>query len=486
MIGFFPHPYEDELFYSLLSRYYLRSGYLSYASVAEDLFLSPRNRPNIELCSPLSENAKQHIGVIEEIIQKHTLFNYYKAFITPQKQLTAWNYAISMNIKELVNILPIPKSRYVRYLRYCPICVNEDRDEYKETYWHCGHQIYGISVCHKHGCKLIDSTIQITSNSSPTLITAEESIGESIDNIILGNDIEIKLAKYAFEILSSSTFAHSPIGVFLHHKLQGTRYLSPRGAARNIGILSKDFKDFFAEVDLLGFGEEWQIEKIFNDKRFNPFENCLLGMFLNIPPNDLVDRNIDSSFDIVTAFDRNIKKMRAQGITYKQISEVSGISYDYCKAIVNGKPKSPVPRSLPKVRGKVIDWDELDKSMLPKVKQLICDMTSINDVRPQKVTMYKVQRLLNLRDGQLKNLPQCMRYIKSNIISQEEFWGLELAWAMRQLEEGEKPISITNLRRLTNMRNRYVKEATPYLDKYLNESQKILITRLFAQEDSMF
>ena len=38
MIGFFPEFYEDELLYSLLARYYIRSGYLNYVYAAEDLF----------------------------------------------------------------------------------------------------------------------------------------------------------------------------------------------------------------------------------------------------------------------------------------------------------------------------------------------------------------------------------------------------------------------------------------------------------------
>jgi hypothetical protein len=35
-------------------------------------------------------------------------------------------------------------------MRYCPLCVREDKDTYGETYWHRSHQIDGIDVCVKH------------------------------------------------------------------------------------------------------------------------------------------------------------------------------------------------------------------------------------------------------------------------------------------------------------------------------------------------
>ena len=38
MLGLFPKPYPDELIYSVLARYFVRSGYNKYVFAAEDLF----------------------------------------------------------------------------------------------------------------------------------------------------------------------------------------------------------------------------------------------------------------------------------------------------------------------------------------------------------------------------------------------------------------------------------------------------------------
>ena len=46
MIAFLPELYSDELVYSWLSRYYVKSGCLSFAYVVEDLYVHQYTRPD--------------------------------------------------------------------------------------------------------------------------------------------------------------------------------------------------------------------------------------------------------------------------------------------------------------------------------------------------------------------------------------------------------------------------------------------------------
>ena len=46
MITFFPNFYPDELVYSLLSRYYSKSGYSAYIFAAEDLYENKLVKPD--------------------------------------------------------------------------------------------------------------------------------------------------------------------------------------------------------------------------------------------------------------------------------------------------------------------------------------------------------------------------------------------------------------------------------------------------------
>ena len=57
MIAYFPPPYEDELLYSWLARYYSKSGYMAYTLAAEDLFSNKHTKPSIEFISRLTTAA---------------------------------------------------------------------------------------------------------------------------------------------------------------------------------------------------------------------------------------------------------------------------------------------------------------------------------------------------------------------------------------------------------------------------------------------
>ena len=48
MTMYLPEIYPDELVYSWLARYYIKTGYVRYDFVAEELFQSKTVRPDIE------------------------------------------------------------------------------------------------------------------------------------------------------------------------------------------------------------------------------------------------------------------------------------------------------------------------------------------------------------------------------------------------------------------------------------------------------
>lgn len=472
MINVDNKPYDDELCYSVFARYFVRSGYLSFRSVAEDLFTNPKAKPNIELCNHLTDAWQSQLYPAEQFVLDHSMFNYYRAFLSPEKQSEVWNMAKEMNIKQLANCLPVPKSKYTRYLRYCPECVNEDRSKYGETYWHRAHQLYGISVCHKHGYRLLDSKIPISSNGSPALITAEEIISDICYSEEMAENIELRLAKYAAAILSSSVPSQNAVGDYLHYRLRGTEYLSARGAKRYVAAMANDLCQYYSSVDLLGFGQSWQLEKIFNNQRVNCFEICLVGMFLGISPDELIRRNkVCNEMCGVNVFDKKVVALNQQGYNYRQIAKTLGMSYDYCKAIGNGtRGKYRYPSSCDGKYRKCTDWQALDRQMLPNVKKLVNDMMRFSDTRPQKVSLGRVERLLGLKEAQLSKLPACLKYVQDHTITQEEFRAFTIAWAIDKLKKERQPIRLTNIYNYTNIRKKDLEKATQYLGKYLDSS----------------
>lgn len=458
MIGFFPKPYDDELAYSVFARYFERSGYTCFASCSEDLYVNPKNKPSIEFFNLLTNDAIDNIvplvGSIEKFILNHTMFNYYSTFLSNSNRHQAFEYALSMDIKALMNSLPIPKSKATRYLRYCPLCAKEDRELYEEAYWHRAHQIFGVNVCYKHGCYLVDSTVSISSNASPSLIKAESEI-ENLSTISKALPKEIGLARYNIEIQNHnylSNVLYNDLSNFLNSYLIGTPYISPRGAKRYIETLSKDFKECYKDINLYGFGEPWQLEKVFNNRRLNPFEICSLGFFLDIPTRELSSRPKTHKTQSTKDFDSYIKHLKESGLNYRQIANIVGLSYDYVKLVAYGKKNNNKNKTISKNGGKRIDWSLLDKTTLPKVIELVDNLNSSCKERPKKISIGLVERKAGLKERQLIRLPNCFEYVTNHIISQEEFRERVVDWAINKLIEENKPINITNIMKITNLR----------------------------------
>lgn len=473
-------PYEDELAYSLLSRCSVKRGYISFVSIAEELFANPKCRPNIELCNQLVSQKNEQLFTNDSFFAKHTMLNYYMAFLPSDKQNTLWESARNMDIKTLSNRLPFPKSKHRRFLRFCPLCVKENREAYGETYWNRAHQMYGISVCYKHRCKLIDSSVEISSQIPPMLVAAEEAITPDEGRLELGTEIETKLSSYAYRVLQTPAVSKASIGEYLKGKLLDSSYISHRGAQRNISAMTNDFLEYYNGINLLGFEQGWQIEKIFNNQRINPFEICSLGMFLNIPPEELVKRNDTEDINIVENFDRQVLELKSQGWNYREIAEYVGMSYDYVKSIGNGsRGRYSYPHKQGIKKQPLINWTALDLEILPKLKQLISEVTVLGDNRPIKISHGYIERTLCLKEGQLSKLPRSKAYIQAHTVSQSEHWALMIAWAVRRLRKEGIPIGITNIQRLTNIRRANIDKALPYLYRYFEEEDITLLHRCF-------
>ena len=148
MIAYFPELYEDELLYSILSRYVVHKGIAVYRSAAEELFTKPKEFPEKEFINALQPEILERLckgKPLEQIIMEHTMTPYYIRFLPKEKREKARARLIRME-GDYKNLLAIPKMRLNRnkYLRYCPQCVKEDREKYGETYWHRKHQILSL------------------------------------------------------------------------------------------------------------------------------------------------------------------------------------------------------------------------------------------------------------------------------------------------------------------------------------------------------
>lgn len=137
MIAYFPEIYPDELIYSVLARYFVRTGYLAYTFCAEDIFQDKRVRPDIEFLNAMKPEALELLCgdmPVAELVEKHTMFPYYARFLPFGRRNKAFGALCSMS-GDYNNLLAIPKQKngVQRYLRYCPMCADMDRTLYGES-----------------------------------------------------------------------------------------------------------------------------------------------------------------------------------------------------------------------------------------------------------------------------------------------------------------------------------------------------------------
>jgi hypothetical protein len=165
MLSFFPTPYPDELLYSVLARYHIRSGNTGPKLTLWDLFGSNDGISAVDLPYNLAALAK-NLSLIsqmscEELLQNHTLYPFYAAFL-PQGRAREVAEAMKSDygggIHGKVGIRP-SAIKSLRFFRFCPSCRENDQRTYGELYWHRIHQVPGVLVCPHHGDELQDSLV---------------------------------------------------------------------------------------------------------------------------------------------------------------------------------------------------------------------------------------------------------------------------------------------------------------------------------------
>lgn len=459
MISYFPAAYPDELLYSQLARYYTKSGYMAYTYAAEELYVSKTVRPDMNFLNVFTPDALRMINkdtTMEDVVMKHTMFSYYGRFLPLERRQRAFQALVSMQ-GNYHNLLPIPtrKGNSDRCLRYCPMCAEQDRQEYGETYWHRTPQMIGLAACPVHGCYLVDSSIVISGKMPPMLRSAEEVIPAS-DVVVMASELERRLAVYMTEVVQSDVDMQSDVAVgqFLYSRMANTKYRSVRGEQRNIKLLHSDFLEFYRELPGNWFTKLWQIQKVLTNDRINSCEVCMLAMFLGVPVADLVNMKLPEKSQ-QQLFDEEVYRLHDEGLKYPEISRQLNASYNTVKAI--GEQRYGTYHKSPKVPlksgAKPQDWEKIDNDTLPLVKDAIRQLQGDGTTRPRRVTVFAVERMLHLSSKKISlYLPQCLAEIRRHEESQEQYWAREVVWAANQLISAGSPLVWRRIRELTNMR----------------------------------
>ena len=90
MLTFFPAPYPNEWWYSVLCRYHVRSGYRNYATTSHELYgKKPITHGRLFPGSSIHAVVSQHRLTLDEmqLLTEHTLAPYYMSFFSAKNKL---------------------------------------------------------------------------------------------------------------------------------------------------------------------------------------------------------------------------------------------------------------------------------------------------------------------------------------------------------------------------------------------------------------
>ena len=156
---FFPEPYEDEILYSVISRYHYYVGNTNVKSTFKELFGNINKVPTIELSCNISDicrlinNSKYNE---EYLIWNHTNLPFYYPFLNTSNQNEIIEMMKRNNAQGIYDKIGIIAGGICRKkdLYYCPECAKVDFKKFGEAYFHRIHQIPGVKVCPNHHCLL--------------------------------------------------------------------------------------------------------------------------------------------------------------------------------------------------------------------------------------------------------------------------------------------------------------------------------------------
>lgn len=172
------------------------------------------------------EQVIKNMYQIDELVLEHTMFPQYVRFIGLSKKKDAL-YKLGHSYCDAHQLFSIlPRSEEDKYLKYCPVCASEDREQHGEAYWHRKHQIRNMDLCTKHRCKLINSKITATSSQTFTLNPAETAIEEK-EAVYIENSLKLEFASYMEQIFKAPMDFENNIAIsdILYYGMEGTKYI---------------------------------------------------------------------------------------------------------------------------------------------------------------------------------------------------------------------------------------------------------------------
>ena len=425
MVISIPTLYEDEIFYSFLSRYHEMSGNLRINNTLEDFFSNPYLKTNIYLPGYMDRLVKNFPincqYTVEDIILKHTLYPFFTFFDSDEFSKKIFNLMINSDNNDIRN-----KSGTVNtkmnpiYFKFCDQCMKEDLKSHGETYWHRIHQTPGVFICPKHNTILCNSSVKINNANIIEYISPTEENCISNNKIEYSQDLKKKLYDLAknIEFILKGNINKKSLHWYKNNYINALiikGLASLNGSLRVEELISK-FKQYYTEefLNMIGCSidentyNNWLLD-IFRKprKRYHPIKHLLIINFLGYSVEEIVNNEIkykpfgDAGWPCLNKVCHKYMDKVIENVDinyYKKEDKLVGtFKCDHC-GFVYTRRGPDVDKADIYIINKVKDWGYVWKS---KLKELALDSnTTISEMEAilntDKSTIYRNAKKLGI------------------------------------------------------------------------------------------
>ena len=203
-LGYFPTPYKEESFFSLIFRCRVHLS-IPWGNAVNSLISGFFKGSNLlfpvcieKFVKQLPSNTKLTSG---QIIQNHSLYQYYAFFLDEKRREALLKTLLQGGDIGDVGLGVADNTHQERSIKCCQLCAKEDKEKIGEIYFRRFHQIRGVTSCAVHGVNLLKVPL---GNTEKAIRQFDKQCNFDYDYTAEKSDIRsVKFAQLSKEILLS-------------------------------------------------------------------------------------------------------------------------------------------------------------------------------------------------------------------------------------------------------------------------------------------
>lgn len=474
MMNFLPQIYEDELLYSVIARYRRMCGMISKAALLRDLYHEKRVLTSIfipEYIKDLVSNFPPRSKLsVNDIIINHTMFPFFMAFINESLANGIYNAMENGGTIGVSNLLGFTggKVKVSNYLRYCPLCYQEDMQKLGESYWRRLFQVPGVLYCLKHEVLLKESTVLSTADKMDYYCADEDTCTDHIREDLNSKKFTELNLQYIQNVIKliKGEFPRRDLPDIVQFYIDALRkrgYASSRGYIYMKKFVT-EFIEFYPQsylqimqspVDNEQNGKWLRLFVRDNGKNRSPLRHLLVLQFLNISVEEVFETKVLTgkiSIDESHIPKFSLEERRKQWL--KIIESHPGANRSELKRIGKGLHtwiyrhdqewyEQVTPRfTTRKKKRSVVDWEARDENCLSLTKQAVESLMA-HEGKPIRVTPSSIRREIGVRRWMDNpKLIKTQQYIKEITEEIDSFRERKIKWAIQELQKNGEYLTV--------------------------------------------